>query len=408
MLAVVIIQVAAAGFVHAQPAPTPPSLPAGGGKSPAVCGKLTKSGEIPLLELWGTPELAGYAHGYLLAEKISTLFDDYILDPKILPQPAIYEAFIPQIRRVFIWPDAVMTELGAMERGAHDRLGEQFRSQKLDRELTLDDLLVANAMADLLHVGCSTFSVWGRLTGDGQTITGRNLDFPYTAPMAKAQIVMARHGASADDGWVGVTWPGLVGVYTAMNSRGVTIALHDAPGLPLSDALGFTPRSITLRMALERAAPATFAGDIQSILCANRVRVGNNIHASAPCGKGHPTAAVYEYDGNPRDKGVQMRLPAEDELTAGCLCCTNHMRLRKPPSACRRYERLEAVISGLRERSEKLDIAAAFQLLKDVRQSQTLHSVVFEPARRHMHVLIPAVQESAIDVNVGEWLDRKP
>lgn len=399
---------AAVSVALGQPAPTPPSLPGAGGKSAPISGKVARLGDISVLDLWGGPEQAGYAHGYLLAVQIAALFDDYILDPRNIPEPAFYEGFLLQIRRNFAWPDAVLAELTAMERGARDRLGEKFRSKRLNRELTLDDLLLANAMADLHQIGCSSFTVWGPLTADGQPITGRNLDFPYTTLMMKSQIVMVYHGATPDSGWVGVTWPGLIGVYTAMNSRGVTIALHDAPGLPLTDAIGSTPRSITLRMALEKAESTTFVTDIQSVLSSNRVRVGNNIHASAPFERGRPCAAVYEYDGNPRDKGVQLRLPKDDELLGAALCCTNHMRLRESPTACRRYDRVGTFISTLKDKSQKLDIETAFQLLKDVRQSHTLHSVVFEPAAGRMHVLIPALQATPETIKLSQWLTPRP
>lgn len=390
-------------------------------QSPALDGKAAQNGRIAqvsgvtVLELWGTPEQAGYAQGYLMAAQITALFDDYILDPKIMPTPSVYEALVPSIRRVFEWPPEILAELTALDHGARDRLGPKYRSEKLDRELTLEDLLVVNTLADLLHFGCASFSAWGPYTADGQTLTGRNLDFPYTAAMAHSQVVIVRHGQKPGDGWASIAWPGLVGAYSAMSSAGVTIALHDAPGLPLTEGTGLSPRSLTLREALLKSSPETFIKDIQSVLESRRVRVGNNIHASAVATSGRPAAAVYEYDGNPRDHGVQVRLPAGPEAASDAeksaflsfLGCTNHMRTRKQPTNCIRYDVIQETFARLRERSEKLDVAGAFDLLKKVRQGHTLHSVVFEPARLRMHVLLRDASAPAT-IDLREWLNRAP
>lgn len=384
-------------------------LPASAGEGDvprAVSGRLDKIGEIPVLEIWGDPQQSGYAQGYLLAESLPTLFDDYILDPKILRNPAIYEGLTQQIRQ-FDWPASVITELTALEKGVRDRIGQRFRSEKLDRELGLDDLLTANIMADMLGMACSSFSVWGPFTADGQTLTGRNLDFPFTPAMIKSQIVVVRHAETGDGGWVGVTWPGLVGAYTAMNARGVTIAMHDAPGLTLSDPLGATPRSLTLRLALESAKPETFAKDIEQVLAAHRVRVGNNIHTSAPVTGSRPPAAVFEWDGNPREHGVQVRLPATSDWQATALCCTNHMRTRRDARPCERYTKFSAAFDEARAQGAKIGVEQAFALLRDVGQRSTLHSVVFEPAAGKMHVLISALQPTAIDIDVRERLRQR-
>ena len=132
---------------------------------PNLHGRLGQYEGLPVLVLWGTPAEAGYAHGYLLAERMTALLDDYILTDKVLPNVAVYETvLLPAVRRQFVWDDAHEQELRAMWRGIRDKLGpDGLRSKSLGRDFTLEDLLAANALADWFSMlACSSFSAWGR------------------------------------------------------------------------------------------------------------------------------------------------------------------------------------------------------------------------------------------------------
>ena len=225
--------------------------------------------------------------------------------------------------------------------------------------------------------------------------------------MAEAQLVVIYRGAGGTHSWVGVTWPGMVGVFTAMNDAGVTVLMHDARGLPNSQSSGFTPRALILRQALEAAGVESYVADVQRVFQQCHVMVGNNIHVSGPQQAGQPSAAVFEYDGNRRDGGVSVRLAEHNEAGfANALWCTNHMCLRKEPVDSDRFERLSRRLSELARERATLDLTAALKLIREVRQRSTLHSVVFEPARRRMHVHIPAVLDRAVEIRLDEWLSR--
>ncbi len=374
-----------------------------------LTGRLSSDTGLPVLELWGTPTQAAYTQGFLCADSIVALFDDYILDPRITPNVAVYEGPLrAAVRRQFTWPPAVEGELSAILNGLIDRLGRDgVRSAKLDRELDVDDLMVANCLADWFGLACSSFSVWGRLTPDGALLTARNLDFPFTTSMQRAQLVVIRRADGLRPAWIGVSWPGLIGVYTALSEAGVSISMHDANGLPASDVLGFTPRSLTLREALEAARPASFIADVCSVLENRRALVGNNIHVSVPVGTSDPPAAIFEYDGSPHERGVSVRRPAHDGGPADQrLYCTNHLRLRQQPRECRRYEVLERTLARRDAAGRPVDVPAAFELLEAVRQDTTLHAVVFEPAARRIHVRIPALTQEVVVFDLSVWLRR--
>ena len=373
----------------------------------ALYGRLSEYQGLTVLELWGTPEQAGYTHGHLLAERIVHLMENYLLSEKVIPQIAMYESILlPAVRRQLVWGETREREMLALCRGIRDKVGpDGFYSAKLGRQFKVDDLMVANALADWYAMMCSTFSVWGTLTKDGQTLTARNLDFGFTGEMEKAQIIIVYRGDGRQRPWIGVTWLGTIGVYTAMNDEGVTILMHDSNGLPASYNDGFTPRSLALREALESASAVNFVEDIKRVFQLRRVMVGNNIHASAPRQAGKPPAAVFEYDANEHEQGVTVRLPRHNhsQLT-DALCCTNHMSLRREPCQTQsgRRAHLTKRLMDMAAKGEKFDAAGAMKLIHEVRWDvPTLHSVVFEPARRSMHVHIPIFGDRIVEFRAG-------
>lgn len=372
-----------------------------------LTGRLSRVGGLRVLELWGTPEQAGYAQGFLLASDIANLIDGYVLDENILPAPETYETtLLPNVRRMFAWPDLAVQELRGMLAGARDRLGgDRFRSAKLDRPLQLEDLMVANTVADWFGFLCSSVTLWGDLTADRRILTGRNLDFPYTASMKAAQIVVLRAGGKHR--WAGVSWPGLIGVYTGFSDVGVSMLIHDARGLPASASLGFTPRSLILREALEQADAKTYLDDVAAVFAARRVMVGNNIHVSGP-DTARP-AGVFEYDGNARGAGVTLRV-AGDLLDAppNAVWCTNHMCVRRAGQHHWRYNRIGHKLEHAARFAQPLDVDRLFELMASVQQSITLHTVVLEPQTRRMHVLIPAVSPQRVTFDLDQWLAALP
>ena len=374
-----------------------------------LCGRLSEHDGLRVLELWGTPEQAAYAHGYLLAEEIIALFDEYMFSEVVVPDARVYEAMlVPGVRRQFSWSEQCEAELKAMGRGMRDRLGsENVRSEKLGRELGVEDLMIGNALADWFGMLCSTVSVWGDRTIDGQTLTARNLDFPSTTSMAAGQIVVVRRGDGVRRSWIGITWPAMIGVYTAINDEGVTMLMHDANGLAPSQANGFTPRALILREALETASAAAFVEDVARVFRSRRVLIGNNIHVSGPLGVGKAPAVVFEYDANERESGVTLRgVENGGSPFENALWCTNHLRARREPVPCRRYEILRGELCQPAAERGRFNASSLLQLVCQARQKTTLHSVCLVPHKQEMHVLIPAIRERVVAFDLRQWLQR--
>lgn len=367
---------------------------------PGLTGRLGRCEQLRILELWGTRQQAGFTHGYLLASEIIDLIDGYVLDENIIGDPATYNTLLAaNVQRMFTWSDDDVAELQAMLNGARARLGDDFRSAKLDRPLELRDLMVVNTIADWFGFLCSSLSVWGELSDDGQLRTGRNLDFPNTPIMAKGQLVLFYQADQKN--WAGVSWPGLIGVYTGFSADGVTMLMHDSNGRAAIRSNGFVPRSLILRRALVAARPDHFLADVTTVFRRNPVMVGNNIHVSGP---GDPPAGVFEYDGSAEGDGVTLRLATDNaEHLRSAIWCTNHMRSRRAPDPGWRFPRLTRKVNHAAKYDDPISRERLFVLMEEVRQEMTLHTVVFEPRQRVMHVRIPVMQEKPVRFQLDQW-----
>lgn len=379
-----------------------------------IHGTLTEIDGLRVLRLWGTPAEQGYAQGYLLADDIVTIWNA-CMDIRLLGEPQVYESRVLTSLRIMKIPKDKEEELRGILAGITERLGDRAVMRDLHRPLKYEDLLAANCVADLAQVGCSAFAAWGPLTADGQTIAGRNLDWFRVAPLSGTQIVVVRRPDRDADrlGWVGITWPGLIGCGTGMNEEGVTIHMHDALGRPPSLPSGFTPRFFTYRDALETARAATAVDDITRLIRDRLTLAGNLMVMTRPYVQGAPAAVVFEFDGDrDTERGLSVRAPDDGQPS---LVCTNHYIRRRAPTACARYTKLQAALRDRESAGEPLTVDRAWELLRSVETSglQTHHSVVFEPNKRLMHVALAQDGQQApecrrVTLNVAALLKDEP
>jgi predicted choloylglycine hydrolase len=110
---------------------------------------------------------------------------------------------------------------------------------------------IGHAVQDLALVGCTSFAVWGDKSEDGSLILGRNFDFYAGDPFAKDKIVAF---INPKDGhpFMMVTWPGMIGVCSGMNTEGLTVTINASKSkIPL---IAKTPISIVTREIIQYAA----------------------------------------------------------------------------------------------------------------------------------------------------------
>lgn len=358
---------------------------------PEVKGDLTSVRGVKVLRVWGTPREAGFAHGYLLADQIVAFIDELAADSRLFPPADSYaEKVIPILTMMFELPAEHRAELEQILAGVQRKLGEDGTFiESLNRPLKFEDLLYLNAFSDLRSSGCSSFSAWGARCEGGAMITGRNLDYiPLPALKDYGLVIVYAGLINSTKRWVSITWPGMVGCYTGVNEDGVIIAMHDVEGIPPSVAGPYTPRSCTLRLAMEAARDRSAVDDVARVLRSNKTCFGCNVHVSSPFGGQENPAAVLEYDGSSEGQGVYVRTAKDNAARLGdhVLVTTNHHRKRHPPEVCSRYARMSGALGDVIVRGKRVDVGFARNVMCDASDPKTLHSVVFLPNKGEFFV----------------------
>ncbi len=317
----------------------------------SVNGTLRPVNDHHVLHLWGTPEEMGYAHGTLLASEIMALANGYVL-PMFGVDAGTYEMLLSAFGNMLDFPDDVRAEAEGLIDGIRDA-GVSLEMVELAREITAEDLLLANAAADLFGVyfGCSSISAWGEATaGDaslgGETAMVRDLDWGYAggdADLREYPLIIARD--PADGGkqrWVSIGFPSYLGCLSCFNESGIGAFQNQGN---TSTMLGdidpddtLVPIHLSMRGGIETRdhdgdGEATIHDVVDAVTAVGRIGT-YEVHLISPVDRSDPPAAILEADHG----GWELRVPADDPLPhPDCVATTNHHRELHEAEYCDRY-----------------------------------------------------------------------
>ena len=146
-------------------------------------------------------------------------------------------------------PEEYLEEIYAMSLFAtheYDVFGNPYERQ-LNYHAAHD---IGHALQEYMLVGCSSFGVWNESSADGALLLGRNFDFYVGEAFAKNKVVLFMEPENGFR-FASVTWPGMIGVVSGMNEKGLTVTINAAKGpIPLSSAM---PVSLLVRQILQYA-----------------------------------------------------------------------------------------------------------------------------------------------------------
>lgn len=376
-------------------APRPPAAEPAAGD---VSGELATVGGQRVLRVWGTPAQMGRAHGALLRAEILEIVDGYALD--VIP-PATLDAAGVLYGTAAEVPPRLLEEAEGVIAGMQAAGGAHV--PRLGRELRASDLLVLNAMTDLLAIGCSSVSAWGAATEGAAGLAGapmlvRNLDWSEDPELLRNQVIFVfQPDDPARQPVVSVAFAGYLGCLSCMSEAGVAALFNmgygDGAAGPTEALRGFAPANLLLRDVLEQRdvdgdGRAT-ADDVEAAWRERRHAGSYILHVLEPRREGVAAPArVLEVEAD----GVITRGPEASELGGRMLAATNHLRDKTPPSECSRYARIERTAAAAEHR---FDRDSLWRLGTKLRLPEVVHTVRVEPEARTLAVWLRAPGQAA-------------
>lgn len=287
---------------------------------------------------------------------------------------------------------------------AYDVLGNPYQRQ-LNYHGAHD---IGHTLQDYMLVGCSSFAAWDQATADSSLIIGRNFDFYVGDDFAKHKIILVENPTTGYP-FISVTWPGMIGVLSGMNSKGLTVTINAAKGsMPRMAAM---PISLLAREILQYASTIDEAYAIAQkhhTFVSESLLIGSRLdHRAAIIEKSPDKIALY-------DPSTHSKIPntAINRLVVGenALICTNHYQSKSFAQDASNLENIQTSdtkarwlrIEELLNDSSKMTPLRAVEILRDtlglnnqelglsnemaLNQCIAHHSVVFQPEKGRMWV----------------------
>lgn len=360
-------------------------------QTPSVNGFLRQIGDQKVLDLWGSNYEMGYAHGYMLADKIRDLIDTYMIDVVAGGDVLGYASRVALVDQHHAFCRESLNEIAGMLDGMKASKKGLY-IPRLGRNIDDRDIKLFN-LAPEYYAGCSSFGVWNRATANGTTILARNYDFFYDSQgnIIKNQMLITYRPTDRPR-FVSIGWPGWIGVASGMNEHGISVMLNLGNGDLASGNGPFHPSMEIARSILENINTSNFATLPFTIVDSASQYSPMLFQIGSPWGT-TLVRPVYYIEESP---SVRASRWAED--THDFVIGTNHFLIIPPgPSpgdSLERYDDLEkGLITLLEGGDQKVDSYEAWSLLNGVADIAfpTLMSIVLRPNKMEFDVSFAAL-----------------
>jgi len=211
-----------------------------------------------VLELSGTPEKMGEAHGQLLGAEVRRVVKD-VLNPdpdderfkRIMAGTKVMERFQPEPYRRELAALAKASGADYLELVALQLFGDAERGKAPAGEPAPGQKVLGQQ--------CTSFAAFGPATRGGELICGRNFDYWYESVNKYAALVIHYRPAKGRS-FVTVSWAGVINGWTLMNDAGLVAANNNGYGS--DESLEGVSTCFLQRLAVENAATVDEALEI--------------------------------------------------------------------------------------------------------------------------------------------------
>jgi uncharacterized protein (DUF2141 family) len=394
-------------------------------------GALVRKKGLPVLQLWGTAEERGFAHGFLVGRQIIDFFEFYIVEDNWRSAKSYQDTFVPFLEKRFRYPEEFLRECDAVVKGMRAS-GIDMDVESLGRDFNRTDLLAINAYiekraafpaSDPRPSSCTQVAFWGPRTKDGGLVAARNMDGECDLRKVTVShfLVFAVDPAEPDrKRWVSTMWPGFVGTISGVNEEGL-YGMENAGGSgPGPVPGGLVPCSWTMRSILEtqgrKASPESVLEMMRSAVCSTGgiTAAGSIILWAVPYTGQDAPAFVFEGGRT----GSALRTPAEvwPKERLAILASNHHLKYGFDPdrpneslgspvsfSSLWRYETAANTLDAWSRRGRRLGVDDAVRLLQQVAHGTTEYSVIFEANERRLLVAVDDLERDVWDAPFCEW-----
>ena len=370
---------------------------------PYICnGRLRTKGppSQKYLQVWGSNYEMGFAHGYLHASEIMSVYlykwIGYTSYHSVTP--VYYEyTYLPWYREKYYIPAKYQEEAQGIIDGIAVK-GVSLYHPDLGRDLIAEDILVLTGAGDEEDFECSSLSGWGGSTSSDDTLQGgyiiaRNVDGTVGLYMTLANgslIIAYSPSDSNEQKFFNVSFAGVFGAFSCLNEYGVGLCSNsgnhpDTNAIPPNSLLGSL---LANRLAIEAIDPdgsgVNDVFDIDSMKDHTEHLRSNEYHVYSPYDAAHPIpGAIIEMN----HLGDTMRFSTHNYIpppinSAWNLAVTNHDRLLYPPVYCGRYLRLADSLNADFHLSTQRAMTIANTVARGYNSGTsggTYHSVVIRP-----------------------------
>jgi hypothetical protein len=342
-------------------------------------GELQIVNHVPVLVVAGTPEEMGEQIGVLAMRTAPRLKE---IPKELLKQRQIEHLYplLIQVGKTMLprFPENYRREMEAIS-----------KSSDVDADL----LTVINTIDDLERIGgCSSITIGAEHSATGGPLMARNLDY-YLPDYVPAYTLVTVYRPTGKLAFASVGFPGWLGVLSAMNEAGLTLATHQVTQ-SADHSPSFTPDGTPMTLSFRRVME-----ECRTVAEAERLlrSVKRTTYLSIAVADTRE-AVVFELT----PQSVVVRRPED-----GMLICTNHFRSPelRVNTGCHRYEKLkEGGITG------KVDVPQLWKRLDKATDGSTFQSMVFEPASLKLHLAYgtpPATLRSRNTVDLSDLMKHR-